>query len=152
MQHTFQAVIMAHPGMDAAYVEVPLAVEMIFGSRRVKVRASFDGVDYRGSIVPMGGCYLLGVTKAIRRQLGKGPGDMVAVSVELDGAPREVEIPADIAALLSQNPEAKDYFGSLSYTRQKEYCQWLTSAKGPETRAIRLEKSLALLLAKKPLR
>jgi hypothetical protein len=104
VQHAFQAVIKVHPGMDAAYVEVPLAVEIIFGSCGFGLDLTVN--YHRGSIVPMGGCYLLGVAKAIRRQLGKGPGDMVTVSVELDEAPREVEIPADMAAILRQNPEA----------------------------------------------
>ena len=53
------------------------------------MQATFDGVPYRGSLVYMGvfradgtPCPILGVRKAIREQLGKGPGDAVTVTVE----------------------------------------------------------------------
>ena len=55
----------------------------------MKVNATFDGVPYQGSIVNMGlkhpdgsVCYILGVLKAIRKQLGKGDGDVLHVLVE----------------------------------------------------------------------
>ena len=64
-------------------------IRAIFGRGRVKVNATFDGVPYQGSIVNMGlkhpdgsVCYILGVLKAIRKQLGKGDGDVLHVLVE----------------------------------------------------------------------
>ena len=55
-----------------------------FGKGRVKVHTTFDGIPYDGSIVNMGVknedgsvCYILGMMKAIRAQLGKGDGDTV---------------------------------------------------------------------------
>ena len=54
----FEAVIKKHPQKDAAYIEMPFDVEAVFGAKRVKVVAKFDGVEYRGSIVKMGlPCY-----------------------------------------------------------------------------------------------
>ena len=48
------------------------------------MHATFDGIPYDGSIVNMGvknedgsDCYILGMLKAIRAQLGKGDGDTV---------------------------------------------------------------------------
>ena len=67
----------------------PGDIRAIFGRDRVKVNATFDGVPYQGSIVNMGlkhpdgsVCYILGVLKAIRKQLGKGDGDVLHVLVE----------------------------------------------------------------------
>ena len=61
-----------------------------FGKGRVKVRASFDGIPYEGSIVNMGVknpdgsvCYVIGVRKAIRQALGKGEGDTLRVVIEI---------------------------------------------------------------------
>ena len=58
------------------------------GKGRVKVHAEFDGIPYDGSIVNMGVkdeegnvCYLIGLLKAIRLQLGKGDGDSVHVVI-----------------------------------------------------------------------
>ena len=62
----------------------PWNIREEFGKGRVKVRATFDGIPYDGSIVNMGVknkdgsvCYILGMLKAIRAQLGKGDGDTV---------------------------------------------------------------------------
>lgn len=54
-----------------------------FGKGRVPVRATFDGTPYEGSIVRMGTPgYVLGLRKDIRRAIGKGPGDVVHVTIE----------------------------------------------------------------------
>ena len=85
----FDAVIRKDPDMDAAYVIFPFDLRALTGKGRMKVRASFDGVPYDGSIVNMGVtdgngnvCYLLGIRKDIRRRIGKGPGETVHVTVE----------------------------------------------------------------------
>jgi hypothetical protein len=51
--------------MDAAFIDFPCDVEAEFGVReRARVGASFDGVEYRGSLARMGGiCHILGITK-----------------------------------------------------------------------------------------
>ena len=59
-----------------------------FGIGRVKAHAVFDGIPYDGSIVNMGLknddgsiCYVIGVLKAIRKELGKSDGDMIHVVI-----------------------------------------------------------------------
>jgi len=66
--------------MDAAYVEVPYDIKELFGKGRLLVNASFDGIPYRGQVVKMGTpCYIIGITRQIRRQIGKSFGDTVEV-------------------------------------------------------------------------
>lgn len=72
----------------AAYVVFPYDIRKEFGKGRVKVHATFDGIPYDGSIVNMGVkdengniCYVIGVLKAIRKQLGKSDGDIIEVQV-----------------------------------------------------------------------
>ena len=49
----------------------------------MKVRASFDGEAYEGSLVRMGTPgHILGMRKDIRARIGKGPGDVVRVTVQ----------------------------------------------------------------------
>ena len=80
--YTFEAVIQKVPDMDGAYVEIPFDVKTVFGKGRVKVHATFDGVPYDGSMVRMGTPgHILGLRKDIRAQIGKQPGDTVAVAV-----------------------------------------------------------------------
>lgn len=87
-EYTFKAVIRQNEDMDAGYIIFPYDIRKEFGKGRVKVHATFDGEPYDGSIVNMGVkdddgniCYVIGVTKAIRRQIGKTFGDTAAVTI-----------------------------------------------------------------------
>lgn len=133
--------------MNAAFIEFPYDVEKEFGTKgRVKVQATFDGHPYQGSLAPMGGdCHLLGLTKKVRKAIGKEPGDTVAVVVQQDTGPRTVEVPSVLQQWLNKNPGEKEFFEELSYTNRKEYVQWITGAKKEETRKGRLEKAFSLL-------
>ena len=82
--YEYDAVIRELPEKGGAYVVFPWNIREEFGKGRVKVHATFDGIPYDGSIVNMGVknedgsvCYILGILKAIRAQLGKDDGDTV---------------------------------------------------------------------------
>ena len=152
MKQEFKAVIKQHENMNAAYIEPPFEVNEVFGSKRVKVKATFDGIPYRGSIVSMGGCYLLGLTQEIRNKIGKGFGDEITVTVEKDEEERSVTIPGDFAEAIKNYDNAFSNFKALSFTAQKEYVNWITLAKRPETRSDRIRKAAALLAEGKKLR
>jgi hypothetical protein len=74
----------------------PYDTEAEFATRgKVSVKATLNGVPYSGSLMACGGPHpMLGVLKAVREQIGKGPGDMIDVVVWRDDAARTVEVPA----------------------------------------------------------
>ncbi len=77
----FDATILQNDGMDAAYVEVPFDIKALFGKGRLAVHATFDGVPYSGQIIKMGTpCFIIGLRKDIRKQIGKTFGDTVHVT------------------------------------------------------------------------
>lgn len=88
-EYKFESQIYASEvGKGGAYIIFPYDIREEFGKGRVKVRATFDGVDYQGSIVNMGVknedgsiCYILGIRKDIRKKLEKDIGDTVSVRV-----------------------------------------------------------------------
>ncbi len=67
--------------------------------------------------------------------------------MDTDLAPREVEIPPELNALLAEadNGASKSAFEKLSYSHQNEYCQWVREAKKEETRIRRAEKAVEML-------
>ncbi len=88
-RYEYDAVLHVEPD-GGAWVAFPWDLRQECGRGRAKVRATFDGVPYRGSVVNMGVknpdgtvCYVIGVVKAIRGRLGKGGGDTVRVTVEM---------------------------------------------------------------------
>ncbi|MFV0556849.1 MAG: DUF1905 domain-containing protein [Lactovum sp.] len=72
-----------------AFVKFPYDIREEFGKGRVKVKATFDQIDYEGSVVNMGIknddgtiCYIIGIRKDIREKLGKAIGETVRVTIQ----------------------------------------------------------------------
>jgi hypothetical protein len=152
VKQEFTAIIKQHGGINGAYVEPPFDVEEVFGARRVKVLATFNGVEYRGSLVRMGGCYMLGLTQEIRKKIGKDFGDTINVTIEKDEEERIIDVPDDFKEAMDLNLEALRTYEKLSYSGKKDYILWITDAKKAETRQKRIEKSIELLQQGKKLR
>lgn len=82
MKLEFEAIILQNEDMDATYVEVPFDIKALYGKGRLLVNATFDGVPYQGQVVKMGTpCHIIGVTKQIRKLIGKSFGDSVSVTL-----------------------------------------------------------------------
>ena len=144
-KYTFTARLETGDG-GGAFVFFPYDVQAEFGTRgAVAVRATIDGVPYAGSLIKYGfPQHMLGVLKAIREQIGKGPGDAVEVVLWKDEQARVVEVPAEFAEAMNAAAVTAIY-EKLSYTHRKEYCRWISEARKEETRARRLAKAIEML-------
>lgn len=88
--YSFEASIQKVHDIDGAYVIFPYDLRKEFGKGRIKVHATFDGYPYDGSIVNMGLkhedgsiCYIIGITKDMRKRLNKQAGDRVMVTISV---------------------------------------------------------------------
>jgi len=144
-KYKFKAKIQAGDG-GGAYVIFPYDVEKEFGTRgRIPIKATIDGITYTGSLMKYGSPeHFVGVEKAIRQQIKKGPGDMVEVELWKDEEERTIEVPPELQKLLKKEG-LLPFFEKLSFTHRKEYCRWITEAKKEETRTRRLEKTVEML-------
>lgn len=148
----FDAIILQHQDMNAAYVDFPFSTEELFGKKgQVKIKALFDGtIEYRGSLAKMkSSSHMLGLTQEVRKSLNKTFGDSVSVMLWEDKEERIVEIPEDIAELFNKHPDAKELYNTMSYTHRKEYMRWITDAKKPETRENRKSKLIDMIISGK---
>jgi uncharacterized protein YdeI (YjbR/CyaY-like superfamily) len=80
-----------------------------------------------------------------REASGLRAGDEIDVELALDTAPRVVDVPADLAAALAAEPVARAFFDGLSYTNKRVHTLGVEGAKTTETRARRVERSVAML-------
>jgi len=144
-KYKFKARIEAGDG-GGAYVLFPYDTEKEFGTKgKVPVTATFNGVPYTGSLIKYGQPqHMLGVLKAIREHIGKGPGDVIEIVLWRDEEVRTLEVPAQFKKLLEKEG-LFPFFEKLSFTHRKEYCRWITEAKKEETRLKRLEKAIEML-------
>lgn len=102
------------------------------------VRVTVGDRTARLRVARMGGENLIGFSKAVRAELGVEIGDTLEVEIALDDAPREVEVPPELAEALAANPAARAAFDALAYSHRKEHARAVADAKRPETRARRV--------------
>ena len=142
------------PGAAWTFLEIPFNVEKAFGSKaRVPVAGTMNGFAFRNSLLPQGdGTHAMAVSKALQTGAKARAGDLVSVSMQVDRSERIVEVPSELKQRLASHPQAGTVFESLSYSHRKEFAEWVGSAKQPETRNRRAEKSVALVLARKHVR
>jgi hypothetical protein len=142
---TFTWTLESQGGNNTGFV-VPEDVVLGFGrGRRVPITVEIGDHSYRTTIVSMGGRFLFGVNAEQRKATGLTAGDVVEVTIEVDDAPREVEVPPALQAALDADPAAKAAWDRLSYTNRKEHARAISDAKADETRERRLAKTLAAL-------
>ena len=86
-------------GKTACGIEVPEAVVAgLGGSKRPAVVVTLDGYTYRSTVAPMSGGWWVGVNSDHREASGLRAGDEVQVTLALDTAPRELDVPPELAA------------------------------------------------------
>jgi Bacteriocin-protection, YdeI or OmpD-Associated/Domain of unknown function (DUF1905) len=140
----FRGVIEA-AGSGGATVPLPFDPKEVFGKARAPVRGGVNRAPFRSTVAIYGGVAYLGITKALREEAGADIGDEVDVEIELDDAPRDVDVPPELAAVLERDAEAARAFEKLSYTHRKEYARWIAEAKRAETKQRRIAKVAEML-------
>jgi hypothetical protein len=153
-QKRFRVLLEKDDKSEATGIAIPFDVEKVFGTRaRVPVRGTINGFPYRSSIFPYrDGKHYMAVNKATREGAKAKGGETISVVMERDEEPRVITPSTDLARALKASKEARVAWEKLSYTHQKEYAKAIEDAKKPETRARRIEKTIAQLEAgKKPL-
>ena len=135
-------------GRTATGIEVPTSVvDALAAGKRPPVRVTLHEHTYRTTVARMGGRFLVPVSAEVRRAAGVTAGDQLDVGIELDDAPRTVDVPADLAAALAEAPAAAQAWEKLAYTHQKEWARSVEDAKKPETRARRIAAAVEALRA-----
>ena len=145
MTITFKTTLKQTGGNTTGVVVPPEIVEKLGGGKKPAVNVTVNGFAYRSSIASMGGEFLVGVSAERRAAAGVKGGDAITVTLALDTAPREVEIPPDFAKALAANKAAKAAFDKLSYSHKSQHVLAITGAKAAETRARRIDKAIATL-------
>ena len=79
----FSATIIHPEGMpDWSVIEVPGSQEFFGTGKSVRSNTTVDGIPVTSALMPTGqGHHFISVSAALRKKLGKGVGDMVAVVV-----------------------------------------------------------------------
>ena len=137
-------------GKTATGLPVPADVVEALGSgKKPAVTVTLGGHSYRTTVASRGGQFLVPLSAENREQAGVAAGDDVEVEITLDTAPRELEIPPDLAEALAADEEARTRFETLSYSAKQRFVLPIGQAKTEETRQRRVTKVITDLRAGK---
>ncbi len=126
-------------------IEVPPENMAELGSsKKPAVKVNVSGYSYNNTVAVMGGKYMISFSSAHRAASGLKGGDAVEVTLELEAAPRTLEVPADLQKALSK-AKLEAVFENQAPSRRKEFVRQVEEAKTAETRERRIAKVLQAL-------
>lgn len=138
----FQTTIVTS-GKTATGICIPDGIiEQLGAGKKPPVKISLNGYTYRSTVAVMGGKFMVGVSATVRQAAGVAGGDKVTVHLELDTEERKVIVPEALQMALAENPKAKQFFETLSYSKQRLHAEAIAAAKSPETVQRRVAKSI----------
>jgi hypothetical protein len=139
---TFKARVI--PSGNATGVEIPKDVVEALGSgARPPITVTINGHTWRSRVALMRGQCLVGISAANRAASGIAEGDIVAVDLERDTAPRVVAQPPDLSKALRGDRKARAAFERLPFGLKRKHVAAIDGAKTPETRQRRIAKLVA---------
>ncbi len=144
----FRAQILLAGKNNTGIVVPPEVVEALGAGKKPAVTVTVNGFTYRSTVASMGGRYLISVSAERRAATGIRSGvegQEVDVDLELDTAPREVEVPDDVRAALDSDAAALAAYKTLSYSMQNRHVLSITEAKTEATRQKRIHTMITAL-------
>lgn len=144
----FTATVRGNDHNAAASIPLPFDPKAEFGSGRAAVVVTVDAKPpFRTTVGVFDGAPVVGLRTALQAELGIGPGSVVRVVIELDEAPRTVEVPVELEQAFEDAPDARAAYDALAYSHRKEYARWVGEAKKEQTRLDRAGTAVARLVA-----
>ncbi|HLJ54599.1 MAG TPA: YdeI/OmpD-associated family protein [Chthonomonadaceae bacterium] len=117
---------------------------------QVAVRGTINGRELRTVLEPDGKFgHWMRIEPGLRDGLGLRAGDRAALQLEAADDWPEPEVPQDIATALSAAPEnVRDKWMDITPMARWEWVRWINETRNPDTRAIRIEKTISKLSGK----
>jgi hypothetical protein len=133
------------------YIEIPadIAAKIKPGEKKsYRVKGKLDNHTLTGvAMLPMGaGAFIIPVNGDMRKAIGKRHGAMVKVQLEEDKKPFQFN--KDFMDCLKDEPNAAQFFKTLSGSHQRYFSKWIDSAKTEPTRVKRIAQAVSALSKK----
>jgi Bacteriocin-protection, YdeI or OmpD-Associated/Domain of unknown function (DUF1905) len=111
--------------------------------QHIPVVATVNHCAARTTLVPAGaGRYRLQINSALRKAGGADVGNVIGVALQLDTAPRDIPVPAELTSALKRHPKARQEFARLPPGHRRQLLLYYLRAKSPQARAHVTERFL----------
>lgn len=121
-------------------------LEELGGGKKPLVVVAINNYSYRSAVGKMGEKYMISLSAENRKNANVKGGDTVEIELELDTAPRTVEIPSDFQLALDKNKLAQTNFEKLAPSKKKAMVLSIIEAKSEETKIRRITKAIETLM------
>jgi len=110
------------------------------------VEGTFNGRSFQTALEPDGtGSHWFRVSDAMLEAAGSAAGDSVSLAIAPIAQWPEPEVPRDLARALTADPKARGLWTDITALARWDWIRWIGSTRNPETRTIRIEKTLSKL-------
>lgn len=114
------------------------------------VEGTLNGHPFQATLEPDGASsHWLKVNKKLREAAGAKVGGVVTLDIAPTGKEPEPKVPADLRKALAATPQARALWSDITPIARRDWIQWITSAKRPETRVRRINNACEMLAAGK---
>jgi hypothetical protein len=128
-------------------LRLPAAASRKLPSRGMNfVEGTFDGHALQTPLEPDGaGSHWFKVSNALLKATKAKAGNSVSVALEPMTPWPEPKVPADLAKALKLDPQVRGVWLDITPVARWDWIRWIGSTKNPDTRAIRIVKTLSKL-------
>lgn len=138
----------ASPKVAWTFVALPPTASAKLPARGlVSVTGALNGVPLQATLQPDGqGGHWLKVDRKLREAAGAEAGDHVALEIAAVKEEPEPAVPPDLRkALANAAPKSRAAWSDITPLARRDWIQWISSPKLPETRARRIESACDML-------
>lgn len=145
MEHKFMTTIIQAEGKNATGIQIPSdIIDALNSGKRPRVKIQLNGYTYQTTVAAYGDVFMIPLSAEHRTAANVQANDEVEVTLELDSAPRIIEVPDYFEDILTEHG-IKETFDALAPSKRKEFVRQVTSAKAEDTRQRRIDKIIEQL-------
>jgi Bacteriocin-protection, YdeI or OmpD-Associated/Domain of unknown function (DUF1905) len=115
------------------------------------IEGTLNGFPFQATLEPDGQkSHWLKVDRKLSEATGAETGDVVTLDIAPAAEEPEPAVPSDLRkALAAAAPKARTLWSDITPIARRDWIQWITSARQPETRARRIKNACSMLAAGK---
>ena len=130
-----------------AILRLPEAASSRLPSRGMSmVEGTLNGHAFQAPLEPDGmGSHWFSVSNTLLKAARTAVGESVSVALEPLAVWPEPKVPTDLARALAADPRTREMWMDITPLARWDWIRWIGSTRNPDTRAIRIQKTLSKL-------